>query len=60
MKKEKPHTSIPQQAHSLVKIYTMVKTVYIKNDLVFIRHKYEDNIKMVLKAKWHESGDLVH
>jgi hypothetical protein len=60
MKKEKPNTSIPQQAQSLVKIYTMVKTVYIKNELVFIRHTYEDNIKMVPKTIWRESGDYVH
>jgi hypothetical protein len=38
----------------------MVKTVYIKNELVFIRHTYKDNIKMDLKAKWRESGDYFH
>jgi hypothetical protein len=60
MKKEKPNTSITQQAHSLVKISTVVKTVYITNELVFIRHTYEDNIKMLLKAIWRGSGDYVH
>jgi hypothetical protein len=44
----RPNTSIEQQAHSLVKIYTMVKTVYIKNELVFIKHTYEDNNKKVI------------